>query len=193
MSKKPKAVRKILGVIGSPRKKGNTHILVSNILDSAKEKGAITETLFLNDLHIKECDGCHICWKGKPCSKKDDMNMVYPKIIQSDVIVFGTPVYWYGPTALMKCFIDRFVYFNCSKNRAKIRGKAGVAAIPFEEETLKTASLLVQFFRKSFDFLEMKFAAKILVPGVSRRGDILKKKEQLHQAYRLGKKLARHF
>lgn len=190
--KKPQVARRILGVIGSPRKKGNTHILVSSILDGAKEKGAITDTLFLDDVHIKECDGCHICWKGKPCSKKDDMNTIYPKIIRSDVIIFGTPVYWYGPTALMKCFIDRFVYFNCPKNRNDIRGKDGVVAVPFEEETLKTASLLVQFFRKSLDFLEMKFAAKILVPGVSRRGDILKKKELLHQGYMLGAKLARH-
>lgn len=51
------------------------------------------------------------------------MNGFYQKIIDSDILVFGTPVYWYAPTAIMKAFIDRFVYFNCPENREKIRGK----------------------------------------------------------------------
>jgi multimeric flavodoxin WrbA len=182
--------KKILGVVGSPRKKGNTHILVSTILDGAKNEGAMTELLFLNDFNIRECDGCYVCWKGKHCIKKDDMNTIYPKIIQSDTIVFGTPVYWYGPTALMKCFIDRFVYFNCPENRAKIRGKSAVIAVPFEEENLNTASLLVKFFKKSLQYLEMNLIGKILVPRVSKRGDILEKHEILEKAYKLGKSLA---
>ncbi len=84
------------------------------------------------------------------------MNVIYPKIIESDIIIFGTPVYWYGPTAMMKGFIDRFVYFNCPENRSKIKGKAAVLAIPFEEENIKTADLLVKFFEKSLGYLEMK-------------------------------------
>jgi len=183
--------KRILGVIGSPRKRGNTHILVSRILDGAEEEGAVTESLFLNDLNVRECDGCHACWKGKQCSKKDDMNNIYPKVIQSDIIIFGTPVYWYGPTALMKCFIDRFVYFNCPENRAKIRGKSAIIAIPFEEEDPKTADLLVKFFRKSLQYLEMKLNGKILVPGVGRRGDIFEKADRLEESYELGKKIAR--
>jgi hypothetical protein len=111
--------KKVLGVVGSPRKNGNTHILVSRILEGAEKQGAAAETIFLNDLNIRECNGCHACWRGKRCSKKDDMRDIYPKIIESDVIVFGTPVYWYGPTALMKGFMDRFVYFNCPENRKK--------------------------------------------------------------------------
>ena len=184
-------MNRILGVIGSPRKKGNTHILVSRILDGAKAAGADTEILFLGDLHIRECDGCHSCWKGRHCSKKDDMNVIYQKIIESDVIIFGTPVYWYGPTALMKCFIDRFVYFNCSENRSKINGKAAILAIPFEEDNIRTADLLVGFFEKSLNYLEMKIAGKILSPGVSARGDILKREEVLKKAYRLGGKMAK--
>ena len=186
-----KRANRILGVVGSPRKKGNTHVLVSRILDGAREQGALTETLFLNDLHIRECDGCHVCWKGKKCSKKDDMNKVYPKIMSSDVIIFGTPVYWYGPTALMKGFVDRFVYFNCPENRAKIRGKSAVIAVPFEEENPRTAQLLVQFFKKSLQYLEMNLIGKILVPGVGKRGDILAKEDLLEKGYKLGKRIGK--
>ena len=188
---KKKEANRILGVVGSPRKKGNTHILVSRILDGAQEKGAVTEILFLNDLHIRECDGCHVCWKGKRCSKKDDMNRIYPKIINSDIIIFGTPVYWFGPTALMKCFIDRFVYFNCPENRVKIRGKAAVIAVPFEEENPKTARLLVQFFKKSIQYLEMNLIGTILASGVSQRGDILAKQELLEKGFTLGKRIGK--
>lgn len=182
---------KILGVMGSPRRKGNTDLLVSRILAGAAAAGAATETLFLNDLHIKECDGCHRCWTGRECSKQDDMNGIYPKIIASNIIVFGTPVYWYGPTALMKAFVDRFVYFNCPKNHAKIKGKAAVIAVPYEEESAETAAPLVAFFEKSFAYLEMRLVARTLVPGVGEKGAILKKDNVLAEAFALGQRLAR--
>lgn len=181
---------KILGVIGSPRRNGNTHILVTKLLDGARDAGFETQELFLNDLDINECDGCLACWKGKECIKHDDMNGIYPKIIESDVIVFGTPVYWYGPTALMKAFIDRFVYFNCDENRKKIKGKKAVVIIPYEEESLDTAVPIQMLFEKSFRYLEMNLIGSIIVPGVSAKGDVLKKKDRLKEAYEFGKQLS---
>ncbi len=183
-------MKKILAVVGSPRKNGNTHILVSKIADGARINGAIVDELFLDDLTIRECDGCHMCWNGKECSKKDDMHSIYPKIIQSDVIIFGTPVYWYGPTALMKAFIDRFVYFNCPENREKIRGISAVIAVPFEEESLDTAMPVVDFFEKCFKYLQVRMVSKIIVPGVSVKGEINQKTKYLQQAYELGQTLA---
>ena len=180
--------KKVLGVMGSPRKKGNTHILVSNILEAAQNAGASNEMIFLGDKHIEECDGCCICWKDKECPKADDMLELYPKIIESDVIIFGTPVYWYGPTAIMKSFLDRFVYFNCPDNRIKIKGKDAVLVIPFEEETPATAELVIEMFRRSFDYLEMNLIDCIVVPGVSKRGDVLKKTESLNKCLELGKR-----
>jgi multimeric flavodoxin WrbA len=183
-------MKKVLGIVGSPRKKGNTDILVASILEGAQKEGAKTEVIFLNDLHIAECDGCHVCWKAKPCRKKDDMNRLYPKIIENDVIIFGTPVYWYGPTALMKGFIDRFVYFNCPENRLKIKGKNAVLAIPFEEENPETAMPLVTFFEKSLNYLEMNIVGKVIVPGVTLKGEIVKKKNRIKEAFELGRRVA---
>ena len=119
------------------------------------------------------------------------MNDIYPRIIESDGIIFGTPVYWYGPTALMKGFIDRFVYFNCPEHREKIKGKPVALAIPFEEENLETATLLEAFFEKSLGYLEMNLIGAILVPGVTRKGEIREKEAKLQEGYELGKKLAR--
>lgn len=184
-------MKNILGIIGSPRKNGNTHVLVSRILDGARENGANTETIFLRDLNLSECDGCYACWKGKHlCSKNDDMSDLYPKIMESDVLVFGTPVYWFGPTAIMKCFIDRFVFFNCPVNRKKIKGKAAVIAVPFEDRSYATSDLVVKFFDKSCDYLEMRFIDKILVPGVTKRGEVRNLKRVMDKCYKLGQRLA---
>ena len=184
-------MKNILGIIGSPRKNGNTHVLVSQILNGARDTGANAETIFLGDLNLMECNGCHSCWKGKHvCSKKDDMSDLYPKIMESDVLVFGTPVYWFGPTAIMKCFIDRFVFFNCPANRKKIRDKAAVIAVPFEDSTYATSDLVVKFFDKSFEYLEVKFVDKIIVPGVTKRGEVRHLKRVMGKCYKLGQRLA---
>jgi multimeric flavodoxin WrbA len=183
-------MKRILAVVGSPRKSGNTHILVSEIAEGAASKGAAVDELLLGELAIGECDGCFACWKGRECSLDDDMRDLYPKIIASDVIIFGTPVYWYGPTALMKAFIDRFVYFNCPENRQKIRGLSAVVAVPFEEEDPETARGVVEFFQKSLAYLQIELRGQIIVPGVGERGAIRRKPERLQQAYDLGRTLA---
>jgi multimeric flavodoxin WrbA len=181
---------RILGIMGSPRRSGNTHIMVSRILDSAKQHGAETELVFLGDLSIRQCDGCHVCWKTGKCAKNDDMQGLYPKLIEADAIVFGTPVYWYGPTAIMKAFIDRMVYFNSPDTRAKIRGHKAVLAVPFEDTETDTAELLVRMMEKSFAYLEMPLVGQVLVPGAGERGDVLNKPDALQACDRLGCSLA---
>lgn len=183
-------MKKVLGVVGSPRKNGNTHLLVSSVLEGAEKSGQSTECLMLGDLHIKECDGCHVCWQGKDCSKKDDMNPIYPKLIESDAIVFGTPVYWYGPTALMKGFIDRLVYFNCPENHEKMKGKSAVIVIPFEERDHDAATPLELFFEKCFKYLDLNLVGKVIAPGVTHMGDVLKHPQLLEEAFTTGEKLA---
>ena len=183
-------MKKILLVMGSPRKGGNTDLLLRKLAEGAALKGAKVEMVSLAGLNIRECDGCHACWKGKHCCKKDDMLGLYEKIIESDAIVFGTPVYWFGPTALMKAFIDRFVYFNCPENRKKIKGKAAATIIPFEDEAIDTARPLVELFEKSFEYLEMRLVGSVVAGGVGEKGDILKKPDRLNEAYELGKRLA---
>jgi multimeric flavodoxin WrbA len=180
----------VLAVVGSPRKNGNTEILVSRIAEGARGGGASVESIRLGDLDVRDCDGCHSCWRGRPCTKDDDMRRLYAKIIAGDVIIFGTPVYWYGPTALMKAFVDRFVYFNCEENRRKIRGKKAAVAVVLEEENELTWRPVVEFFEKSLTYLEMTLAGTIVVAGVGKAGAIRTKPDRLEEAYRLGQSLS---
>jgi multimeric flavodoxin WrbA len=185
------AMKRILGIIGSPRKYGNTDVLVSRILEGARDHGASTERVSLADLKISECDGCYACWKGKhACSKADDMRDLYPRIAKADAIVFGTPVYWFGPTAIMKCFMDRFVYFTCPANRRKIRNKVGVIAVPFGDRTYAASDPVVDFFTRCLDYLEMRLIDKILVPGVTEPGEVRTREPVMAKCHDLGRRLA---
>lgn len=177
---------KLLAVVGSPRPNGNTDILLSQIAAGARAGGAEVDVIRLGRLEVAECDGCHACWRGRDCTKDDDMRLLYPRIADADVIVFGTPVYWYGPTALMKAFIDRFVYFNCARNRPRVRGKKALVALVLEEHEEATWRPVLDFFTRSLAYLEMVQVGSIVVPGVGKAGAILDKPDRLDEAYRLG-------
>lgn len=183
-------MRKILGIVGSPRENGNTHILLNRMLEGAREAGAETRIVLLGPLNIRECDGCHVCWMDKTCPKKDDMLEIFELIAESDTVVFGTPVYWYGPTALMKAVIDRFVYFNSPSNRKMVEGKNAAVIVPLEETEPETWTPVIEFFRKSLGYLDIKLIETLIAPGVDRKGDILKHPEKLDAAFKMGARLA---
>jgi multimeric flavodoxin WrbA len=111
--------------------------------------------------------------------------------MEADALVFGTPVYWYGPTALMKALIDRFVYFNCPENRVRIAGKPAALVIPLEETDPETWAPVTDFFARSFRYLDVNLAGTVIAPGVGARGEIAEHPEVLQEAYELGKTLAR--
>ena len=182
---------KVLGIMGSPRKNGNTHILMNKILEGAKSAGASTELVLIADLDIAPCDGCEICFQGKPCKIEDDMLGLYDKLVEADTIVFGSPVYWYGPSAQMKTFFDRFMYFSAPENMQLIEGKNAVIATVYEEESPYVAEALVMMFERSFNLLKINLVNKIIVADVLNKGDINKKTDSLERASELGASLAR--
>jgi multimeric flavodoxin WrbA len=180
----------VLGFVGSPRRGGNTDLLVAEVLAGAESAGATTDVVCLPRLEIADCVGCHVCWRGKPCSRRDDMNELYPRIVAADVLVLGTPVYWYGPTAAMKAFIDRFVYFNCPDTRPHVRGKGAVLAIPYEEEGRETGQAVVDFFARCLAYLDMERLGAVVVGGVGERGDVVRRQDSLKAARSLGRMAA---
>ena len=102
---------KILGICGSPRK-GNTEWMLTQLLESAQHAGAETELILLRQKDIRLCRGCLTCEIGrgkKPgvCVIKDDMAPLLAKMLEADGIVFGTPVYFYLLSALLKNCMDR--------------------------------------------------------------------------------------
>ena len=102
-------VKKVVVLLGSPRKKGNSAILAAQIARGAKAAGAKVETVFLQGLNIAPCRSCYACQKEKSrgCSIDDAMQSVYPKLLAAEAWVIASPVYWFTVSAQMKLFMDR--------------------------------------------------------------------------------------
>jgi arsenate reductase len=97
----------VLGLQGSPRRNGNTSILLSTFLTECEGLGAHTHYLDVPRKKISPCVECGSCEREGFCAIKDDMQQVYPLLRKADVVVMATPVFFYGPTAQMKALIDR--------------------------------------------------------------------------------------
>lgn len=98
---------KVVGFVGSPRKDGNTDVLVQQVLQSASATGAETRIFYLNELSIQGCQGCDHCKVHDGCKLQDDMTPLYKEIIDSDGIVLGSPVYLSQVSGQTKIFLDR--------------------------------------------------------------------------------------
>ena len=98
---------KIMGFIGSPRKKGNTAWVVNKILEGAREQGAATESWHFSDLDINPCQSCMGCVENDRCVINDDMQKLYSALAEADTLVFGSPVYMGQMSAQAKIFTDR--------------------------------------------------------------------------------------
>jgi multimeric flavodoxin WrbA len=181
---------KILGIVGSPRKEGNTDILVNEVLRGARDVGATTEKIFLNDLDIKPCQSTcsDYCKKTGDCRIKDDMSQLYKKTFDSDVLVLGTPVYWYGPSAQLKAFIDRWYAFSHPEFVEKMKGKKAILVAPFEESDISASDPLVNMISKSMSYLKMKLIRKLLVTA-GKKGAVKENLEAMNQAYNIGHEL----
>jgi multimeric flavodoxin WrbA len=176
---------KVLGLIGSPRVNGNTDLLVSRILDGAGASNHLTEKLYLYDLDISPCVDCRRCKNGDfQCAVNDDMQILYHKLKDADVIIFGTPLYWYGPTGKMKLVIDRLRPFIASK---RLKGKKAILVTPSEEGP-SACGYLVGMFELSFKYLEINLVDKVLVKAYEKT-EIREQPETLKKMFELGKAL----
>jgi multimeric flavodoxin WrbA len=106
---------KILAICCSPRKKGNTEILLKEALAAAKKEGAEVEFFTVAGKTIGPCLACNSCRKEGVCAQKDDMQSLYDKLLAADGIIWGTPVYFYNMTAQCKVVIDRTIALNHPK------------------------------------------------------------------------------
>lgn len=180
---------RVLGIMGSPRKRGNTHLLLERVLAGAESAGAETGLVMLGDLAIHDCLGCHVCWRTGSCAIGDDMNGLYPRIAEADVLVFGTPVYWFACSGLMKMFIDRLVYFNGPDTRHIIRGKRAAVVVPFEDTAEETVRPVIEFFDTCFRYMEIIPAGRLVAPGVTVRGEVADNGVLMSRAEDMGKGL----
>ncbi|MFX0166594.1 MAG: flavodoxin family protein [Candidatus Hodarchaeota archaeon] len=174
----------MLGIVGSPRRGGNTEILVDEVLMGAKEAGALTEKIILNELKINPCQACNSCYKTGNCMHKDDMPTLLDKMEQSELWVLGTPIYWWGPTAQFKTFLDRWYH----PKHQSFKGKRVIIVIPLggghERYARHTTGLLTDVL----NYLSIDLVETVLAPGFNRRGEVKNNDNLLKKAYNSGLK-----
>ena len=111
----------VLGIVGSPRRGGNTEVLMEEALAAARKAGAETEIVLVADKKISGCDGCASCFKTGVCRIKDDMQAIYQQMEIADAIILGSPVYFGSVTAQMKAVIDRtYLFIGDSRLKGKV-------------------------------------------------------------------------
>ena len=117
---------KVVGIVCSPRKGGNTEILMREALKAVEEAGGKTQLFLMADMKIEPCDACGACWETGACKIDDDMQEVYDALLASDGLIFGTPVYFINVSAQAKAVIDRTYALLRS---GKLRGKVAAAIV----------------------------------------------------------------
>jgi multimeric flavodoxin WrbA len=186
----------LLGIYGSPRKAGNTDLMLHAFLEGAKAAGNEVIRLYVRDLEIRGCLGCGHCDRTGTCIQKDDMQQVYPLLEQADQIVVASPIYFYGITAQLKLLVDRTQALYMKRELAKKEGN-----ITREESTRKGFLLLagatrgkrlfecsILTVRYFFDALGVPYSGELCFKEVDERGAVLEHPGALEECRMAGTK-----
>jgi len=191
---------KILVVLGSPRKKGNSETLSNTIVEVLEQQLKVTATdyLRLSQQTIAPCIGCGGCAKTGMCVITDDMHAIYEQIDSADIIFVASPIYFYGPSAQMKAFMDRCQArwsrkyllkerFRQSDKRAGYLLSTGAT----QGKKLFDASILIT--RSFFDAIDVPYGGSFVVRGVDEKDALKENTEELEAARRFAEEIASEF
>ena len=185
-----KKAMKVIGVSGSPRKKGNTDFLIQLALDAIRKEGIDTEKITLADKTISPCNACMACKKDKNrCAIEDDFEAIFSKIREADGLILGTPVYFGSATPNIKSFMDRAGYV-CRQGDNVFYRKVGAPIV-----VARRAGQNFTLAQLTFFFLLM---GMVVIPGSPYWtfgfgrdiGDVQKDSEALESISNLGRNMA---
>ncbi len=185
---------KVLGILGSPRRGGNSEILLRAFLEGAAQAGAEVEEIILRDLKISPCLEIYHCFKDGTCPIKDDMREICDKLQEADVVALASPVFFYGVSAQSKAMIDRTQalwarrYILKKDSPGSRQGVLLAVGATRGKLLFVGVRLTAKYF---FDAIDVSYAGEILVRGADDKGAILDQPQPLDQARDLGRRLAR--
>jgi multimeric flavodoxin WrbA len=185
---------KVLGIMGSPRTGGNTDLLLDEALKGAQSKGAEVEKIIVDNMRIEPCREYYHCLKNGECSIKDDMDEIYTKLIEADLVIVASPMFFYGMPAQLKALIDRCQALWSRKYYLKRNiGRPGrkcafIGVGATKGKNLFEGSIMVmKYFCKALD---AGYAGELLVRGIDQKAEVKKHPTALQDAFNLGAGLA---
>lgn len=178
-----KAMKRVLILSGSPRKGGNSDALCEEFARGAREAGNEVEKIFVSEKKIGYCRGCYYCRShGGECAVKDDMADVLQKMIDADVLVLSSPVYFYSVDAQLKAVIDRTV-----ARWTEVKNKEMYYIVTCADEDASSTQRTLECFRGYADCVEGAVEKGVICgTGVYEKGEVLKT-PAMRQAYEAGK------
>lgn len=176
-------MKKVVIISSSPRRGGNSDRLCDRFMAGALETGHSVEKIFLGDKNVNNCTGCSVCSMfGKPCPQRDDAAEIVQKMVEADVIVLATPVYFYTMCAQMKALIDR-----CCARYLEISGKEFYFIVSAAENSIPMMERTIDGFRGFLDCLERPVERGVVYGvGAWKIGEI-EGKPSMDEAYRMGR------
>lgn len=174
---------KILVIESSPHKNGSSNLLADNFIRGAREKGHTVNTFDAARAELHPCLGCEVCGMAGSCCQKDDMAGLKEQILASDMVVFVTPLYYFGMSAQLKTVIDRFYSFNGQLSAKGLKAALIVVAWDSRDWTMKDISSHYQTLCK---YLNFKDQGMILGFGCGTVS-MTERSGYLQKAYELGK------
>lgn len=191
---------KVLGVGGSPRKNGNSDVLLRHVLEGVSQKNIECGSIQLRDIQFQGCIGCEKCRKDKICTGLiDGMTLTYSQIITSKGLVLVSPTHNYNITSWMKAFIDRlYCFYNFQNTRprawsSQLAGqdrKAVIVAV-CEQENKKDMGFTLEAMRTPIEALGYQVIGEQAIFRVFDRGKVKEDTESLERVFTLGKTLAK--
>jgi len=194
-------VKKVLGIGGSPRKGGNSDILLKRLLKGVAGEGIVTEEIQLRDYQFQPCIGCERCRKDKRCTGlQDGMQLIYPKIREASGLILISPIYSYNMTALMKSFIDRlYCFYDFTDERPGYwssqladQGRKAIIAVAGEQATREAGGmdLTLETMRRSIKALGYEVIDELPVLGIFDKGKVREYPQVIEKAGAIGRRLA---
>ena len=194
------SIEKILGIGGSPRKGGNSDIILKQVLKGAKNEGLDTEEVQLRDYQYQPCIGCERCRKDKQCTGlQDGMQLLYPKIIESRGLIMISPTHNYNVTAWIKAFIDRlYCFYNFTNDRPRQwssrfqnDGRKAIIVVVGEQPSREEAvGLTLEAMRLPIKALGYEIVDELPVIGIFDKGKVKENLTLLRNAEQIGSRLA---
>lgn len=174
--------KQVLILSGSPRKNGNSDLLCDEFAKGAVEAGHCVEKIRVAEKNIGFCRGCYACKKNGVCAIKDDMAEILQKMIDADVLVLASPVYFYSVDAQLKAVIDRTV-----ARWLEVKNKEFYYIMTAADGDVSSMDTTLACFRGYADCVEgAKEMGIIYGTGVYEKGEI-KNSACMQQAYEMGK------
>ena len=184
--------QKILVVIGSPRRNGNSASLAKQVAAGARAAGAKAETVFLQSLNIRPCTACDACRRKlkKDCIIKDDMKALYPKMKAADAIVIASPIYWFTISGQTKIFMDRWYALGGDDGYALAGKKFGIVLAYADADPFSSGAVnALRTFQDAFNYIGAELVGAVY-GSAWKAGEIKKNKAVMDAAYELGRKIA---